>query len=77
MKILSVTRKLPSGSRSSRIKFADAECIGDAIDVVEPGRDQRDLQDAHVIEADGAEPAKVVRCEFVRCPASSARRSRA
>jgi len=34
---------------------SDAERVGDAVDVVEPGRDQRDLQDAAIVEADGAQ----------------------
>ncbi len=31
------------------------EGVGDAIDVVEPGSDERDLQDGFVIEANGAQ----------------------
>src|SRR5919108_5844482 len=34
---------------------ADAQRIGNAIDVVEPGRNQRDLQDAFVVETRGAQ----------------------
>jgi hypothetical protein len=29
--------------------------VGDAVDVVEPGSDERDLQDSFVIEADGVQ----------------------
>ena len=32
-----------------------SQSIGDTIDVIEPGRDERDLQDSFVIEADIAE----------------------
>ena len=38
---------------------ADAQRIGDAIDVVEPGRDQCDLQDGAIVEADAAQPLVV------------------
>jgi len=31
------------------------EGVGDAIDVVEPGSDERDLQDSFVIEANGVQ----------------------
>jgi hypothetical protein len=40
-----------------------AECIGDAIDVVEPARDQRDLQDAAIIEAGFAQTLVVLRAD--------------
>ena len=40
---------------------ADAQRVGDAIDVVEPGRDERDLQDAAIVEADGAQALVVAR----------------
>ena len=33
----------------------DAECVGDAVDVVEPGGDERYLEDGPVVEASGAE----------------------
>jgi hypothetical protein len=35
---------------------ADTQRVGDAIDVVEPRRDQRDLKDAPVVEAYGTQP---------------------
>ena len=34
---------------------AHTQCIGDAIDVVEPRRNQSDLQDAFVVEPNGAQ----------------------
>src|SRR5207245_2704523 len=43
---------------------SDAECIGNAINVVEPGSDERDLQDAFVVEASGAELLVIVRTAF-------------
>src|SRR5207244_13597755 len=39
--------------------FADAESVGDAVDVVEPARDQVDLQDAAVVKAGVAQMAQV------------------
>jgi hypothetical protein len=43
-------------ARSGSAVAAYTERISDAIDVVEPGREQRDLQDASVVETDGAKP---------------------
>ena len=40
---------------------SDAERVSDTVDVVEPGGDQRDLQDAPVVEAGGAQPLVVRR----------------
>ncbi len=45
---------------------AYAERIGGAIDIVKPGRDQRDLQDAAVIEAGSAQPVMIFRAAFGR-----------
>src|SRR5829696_5396581 len=43
-------------ARASRcLRRADAERVGDPIDVVEPRGDERDLQDAAVVEARGAQ----------------------
>ena len=39
----------------SDLVAADAERIGDSIDVVEPRRDQRDLQNPAVVESDAAQ----------------------
>src|SRR5215203_4002347 len=41
---------VPAPQRGSPVP-SDAERVGDAVDVVEPRRDQRDLQDATVVEA--------------------------
>ena len=35
---------------------ADAQSIGNPIDVIEPGRDQRDLKNSAIVEAGGPEP---------------------
>jgi hypothetical protein len=35
---------------------SNSQRIRDAVDVVEPGRDQRDLKNAAIVEADGAQP---------------------
>src|SRR5271166_2302326 len=52
----------------SNIGSTDSECIGDTVDVIEPGSDQRDLQDADVVEAEGAKPGKVPGHDLVgRC----------
>ena len=49
-------------SREPRLFFtADTERIGDAIDVVEPRGDQRDLQDAAIVEAGVAQPNMIAR----------------
>ena len=37
---------------------ADPQRIGDAVDVIEPRRDQRDLQDAAIVEAGGCAAAR-------------------
>jgi len=37
-----------------------AQGIGYAVDVVEPGSDERDLQDSFVIEADGVQVFVIV-----------------
>lgn len=34
----------------------DTQCIGDAVDVVEPGGDERDLQDSQILEAHFTQP---------------------
>jgi len=39
---------------------ANPQCVGDAIDVVEPGGDQRDLQDGPVVEASAAQPFMIL-----------------
>jgi hypothetical protein len=38
-----------------RLITAHAERIGDPVDIVEPRRDQRDLQDSLIVEADGSQ----------------------
>jgi hypothetical protein len=43
------------------IGFADAQRIGHTVNVVEKGSDERDLQNANVVEADGAEAVEVFR----------------
>ena len=45
---------------------AHAKCIGGAIDVVKPGRDQRNLQNAAIIEADGAQLDVIIRAALRR-----------
>ena len=40
---------------------ADAQGVGDAVDIVEPRGDQRDLEDAPVVEPDGAVPGDTLR----------------
>src|SRR4051794_19622949 len=45
---------------ASRVGAPDAERVGDAVDVVEPRRDERDLQDAHVVEADGPQSVEIL-----------------
>jgi hypothetical protein len=50
---------------TSKVGFADPQCVGHAVDVVEPGRDERDLQNSHVIETDGSEACEILRSEFV------------
>jgi hypothetical protein len=43
---------------------ADTESVGDAIDVVEPGGDERDLQDGAVVESGGAQFIVIVLPHF-------------
>src|SRR5688572_15396460 len=38
---------------------ADAQSIGNPIDVIEPGRDQGDLKDGFILETGGAQPIMV------------------
>src|SRR5260370_7831187 len=45
---------------------AHAERIGRAIDVVKPRRDQRDLQDAAIVKATGAQLGMIFRAAFRR-----------
>ena len=44
-----------SSGEARRLVSTYAECIGDAIDVIEPAGDQCDLQDPAVVEADFAQ----------------------
>ena len=46
--------------------LADAEAVGDAVDVIEPAGDQVDLQDGPVVEAGAAEAVEVVGRDFPR-----------
>src|SRR5437870_254742 len=48
----------PSPRRLSSFS-SDAECVGDAVDVVEPGGYERDLKYGPVVEARGAQPLVV------------------
>src|SRR5438046_1651625 len=56
---------------------ADAEGVGDAIDVVEPGRNQGNLQDATVVKACRAQPRVIFQTAFLWRPWSVSRRNRA
>src|SRR6266446_419844 len=49
---------------SSLLIAADAQSVRHAIDVIEPGRDQRNLQNTAVVEADGPELSVIVRRNF-------------
>jgi hypothetical protein len=55
-----------SSGAARRLISTYAERIGDAIDVIEPAGDERDLQDAAVVEADFAQALVVLRAN-ARC----------
>jgi hypothetical protein len=60
----SLRKSTTSQDRSLEIPLsieANPERVCDAIDVVEPGSDQRDLQDGPVVEPGAAQPLVVVR----------------
>ncbi len=48
-------------------RLTEAERIGDAVDVIEPGGNERDLENSNVVEADRAEPVEVIRSRLVGC----------
>ena len=48
---------------------SDAQRICDAVDVIEPGRDQRNLQDRQVVKTDRSQFVMVLRRQASRVPA--------
>ncbi len=55
-----------SSGEARRLVSTYAECIGDAIDIVEPAGDKRDLQDAAIVEADFSQTLVVLRADARR-----------
>jgi len=45
-------------------RAANTEGVGDAVDVTEPGSDERDLQNASIIEADGSQGGMILGTAF-------------
>jgi hypothetical protein len=46
----------------------DAQAVGDAVDVIEPGRDQCNLQDRQVVKTDSPQFVMVLRRQASRVP---------
>jgi hypothetical protein len=50
--------------RQRKLFASHAQGVGYAVDVVEPGGDERDLQDCLVVESGGAQPVVIVFPDF-------------